>query len=838
VIAYGEILSNRYLVQGELGSGGMSVVYRATDLHTGGTVAIKIPHAFLLRSPQYVQRLKREAEIAANLHSSRIARVTDVSEHNGAPYLVLEFVPGESLAALLARRGALPPVEALTIVLDVARAMQTAHDRGVVHRDIKPQNIYITPAGDVKVLDFGIARMEGLTNITTASVFLGTPDYAAPERAEHAGDIRSDIYSLGVVLYEALTGELPFAGSTPWKTMELHLMAPPPSLPESVPAPVRAIVDRCLEKSPTDRYQTPAELATALRRAIRIVDRHDEEEPVAHAGTASAEASAATPLRAAPAPAPALGPEPVPQPVPELSAEAVEEAQPPDAAVDVPAAPPVASPEEAPEASVPRRSLERPASVPAITGAETSRGVPAARGRRVVPVAAGLAALVLAGVLVALLVLRGGDGASTPPEDAGEPGGRITAGVGAQGAATAEGGQSGGSAGRPALSILEPAEGARVSGPVTVQVEVTGATLKPPGEGDPEARHLHYFLDTDPAATVPIGKPIPIDQPSIVHSGSATHTFRDLSPGAHTVWVVLSGADHVPLDPPVAGKVSFAVADPLADARSGEAAPIVYQGLVENRWRIFRMNGDGTDRRPLTDGSSNDIQPALSPDGSRIAFVSTRDGTQHIYTMRADGTDLRRVTSGSSNNHSPAWRPDGAELVFVSDRDGKDHLWVVPATGGEPRQLTRGPQTDGNSSWSPDGATIAYHADQGGGVQHIYVLDVGGGTPKPLTTGSGRNIMPAWSPDGRQIAFVSYGEGGGNQWDIYVMNADGSNRRRLTDSFFNQKPSWSPDGKQILFHSNREGGQQQVFVVPATGGTPKRLTEGPAINQNASWPLR
>jgi serine/threonine protein kinase len=321
VVTYGEILSNRYLIQDELGSGGMSVVYRAMDLHTGGIVAIKIPHPFLLRSPGFLQRLKREAEIAVNLHSSRIARVTDISEHASAPFLVLEYVPGESLSDLITNRGALPLVEALTIALDVARAMQTAHDRGVVHRDIKPQNIYITPSGDVKVLDFGIARMEGLSNITTASVFLGTPDYAAPERAEEVGDIRSDIYSLGVVLYEMLAGARPFSGSTPWKTMELHLTAPPPLLPDTIPAPIRTIVERCLEKDPADRYQTPAELAVALRRAIRIVDTHDDDEHL--------EASVAV---MPPPPAPQLPPE---EPEPAVAEPAVAEPAPEPAAVAI-----------------------------------------------------------------------------------------------------------------------------------------------------------------------------------------------------------------------------------------------------------------------------------------------------------------------------------------------------------------------------------------------------------------------------------------------------------------------------------------------------------------------
>ena len=188
----GTLLSNRYLIAEEIGLGGMGNVYRATDLRTGAAVAVKIPHAFLARNPEYMERLRREAQIAASVYSPRVVRVIDLDTHEGAPYLVMEYVPGETLAEMQRQQGRFSLLDTLNLGLEVARALDAAHAKGIVHRDLKPQNIKVVD-GEVKVLDFGIAKAEGFANFTAASVFMGTPEYCAPERAEGEGDIRSDI---------------------------------------------------------------------------------------------------------------------------------------------------------------------------------------------------------------------------------------------------------------------------------------------------------------------------------------------------------------------------------------------------------------------------------------------------------------------------------------------------------------------------------------------------------------------------------------------------------------------------------------------------------------------
>lgn len=275
MVTQGDILSGRYLLAEQIGAGGMGTVFRAVDLRTGGEVAVKIPHPFLAGDKVFIERLRREAQAAAALHSPRIARVTDFAEHQGTSYLVMEYVPGLTLAERIERDGPLPPSEALHITLEVARALDAAHQRGIIHRDLKPQNVRLD-GDDVKVLDFGIARMEGFSGLTSASTLIGSPEYLAPERAEEPGDIRADLYSLGVILYQMLSGKVPFDGGTPFTIMRRHATEAPPPLPPGLPQLVYPIVDRCLAKRPEDRFQTPRELIAALQGALQ----HLEEERV------------------------------------------------------------------------------------------------------------------------------------------------------------------------------------------------------------------------------------------------------------------------------------------------------------------------------------------------------------------------------------------------------------------------------------------------------------------------------------------------------------------------------------------------------------------------------
>ncbi|MFN8557231.1 MAG: serine/threonine-protein kinase [Dehalococcoidia bacterium] len=265
----GALLANRYLLGAAIGAGGMGVVYRATDLRTGGVVAVKVVHPAIAHLPEYLRRLRREAELAAALTSPRVVRVTDLDQHEGTPFLVMEYVPGPTLAEVLAEQGRLPLDQALFLCLEVARALEAADQLGIAHRDLKPDNIKLVE-GQVKVLDFGIAKAVAAGDRHAATgQYIGTPAYSAPERAAGLGDTRVDIYALGVILFELIEGRPPFEGRTALEVMQQHASLAPPPLTRAVPPNVQQILARCLAKRPEDRYQTPTALREALQAATR-----------------------------------------------------------------------------------------------------------------------------------------------------------------------------------------------------------------------------------------------------------------------------------------------------------------------------------------------------------------------------------------------------------------------------------------------------------------------------------------------------------------------------------------------------------------------------------------
>ncbi|MEQ1843062.1 MAG: protein kinase, partial [Verrucomicrobiales bacterium] len=278
-LTIGSMFANRYKVLETLGRGGMGVVFRAKDNQLDEVVALKTLRSDVLsQDPTLLQRFKLEIKLARKITHKNVLRTHDFGEFAGTPYISMEYLEGVTLKDLQKRKGALPLGVGLQIAKQMCHGLAAAHAEGVVHRDIKPQNMLIIPeTGDLKIMDFGIATVSKVekdqkqsedSGITGVGVVLGTPDYLPPElgRGQQA-DFRSDIYCMGVVLFELFCGRLPFLGESPLQIVVHHMQTPPPtprSIKPGIPEDLQAVILRCLEKEREKRFQTVDDLTEAL----------------------------------------------------------------------------------------------------------------------------------------------------------------------------------------------------------------------------------------------------------------------------------------------------------------------------------------------------------------------------------------------------------------------------------------------------------------------------------------------------------------------------------------------------------------------------------------------
>jgi serine/threonine protein kinase len=274
----GQIVNGKYEILESLGQGGMNDAFKARDRETGRLVVLKVPFASLIGDPSTFSRYQRELEIGKRLHHPNIQRLVEEGHLDGgiAPYLVLEFVDGTLLREYLREHAPLPVEEAVNITVQLADALQYCHETGVVHRDLKPENILIERDGTVKLVDFGIALLKGARRLTfrRLSTGFGTPDYMAPEQVQgDRGDARTDIYAVGVMLYEMLTGEVPYQGDSPLAVMSQRVTTDAPLLrarrPDLPPA-LEAVVWRALRREPAERYASMADLRHDLEHLDQV----------------------------------------------------------------------------------------------------------------------------------------------------------------------------------------------------------------------------------------------------------------------------------------------------------------------------------------------------------------------------------------------------------------------------------------------------------------------------------------------------------------------------------------------------------------------------------------
>ncbi len=795
-------LQDRYILERELGRGGMATVYLAHDLKHDRPVALKVLHpdlAVALGS----ERFQREIRIAARLQHPHILTVLDSGEAAAQLWFTMPYVDGESLRARLRRTGTLPPADALRVTREVGEALQYAHDHGVVHRDVKPENILLTRDGNTLVADFGIARAldtPEATSLTVAGMVMGTPSYMSPEQAsgEPAIDGRSDVYSLGCVVYEMLRGTPPFTGPTAQAVIAKHLGQPAPVLaPAGVVLPaISTAVARALAKSPADRFATAAEFVRAL-------------EPSSSAGHAPPRTIRARPLVLGAALILGIG-----------------------AIVGIAriAGWPVGAPRAASFSSVApghQRKLsqltvgegieESPAWSPDGTRLVYAGEVGGFRQLFVRTVATGEDRQLTHSQRDDIQPAWSPDGhriafarANTPrgklePSDINAwyfEGGDIWTLDLASGNETKLVDDAFGPAWAPDGTRL--AFDARWAGPRRVWVADARGRNARQVSADSNETVVHAGARWSPDGTHIVFRRMEKTKWDIAvadaTSGSMVRLTNDITPDLDPVWA------------PNGRSVYF------ASARGG--------GL--NLWRLpVAPNGAPTGpAEQLTTGAGDDVQPAPSPDGRRIAFA-VRGINSDIWRLPVSPETGRptgppeSVVATSRVESRGAWSPDGSIIAFNSDRTGDMNLWLRSLGTATERQLTRGPGGDYQPNWSSDGRTVAFFSGRSGNAD-VWTVRVSDGTLTQLTHDPSTDTNPFYSPDGQQIAFLS---DRGGRAEVWVMRADGSGQRRVYEGGAGGHfLRWTADGTAIVFRAEL-GVQTQILAVPVNGGAPTRLAD-------------
>jgi serine/threonine protein kinase/Tol biopolymer transport system component len=853
----------------------MGEVYRAHDARLGRDVALKILSTVFASDPARIARFDREARTLATLNHPHIGAIYGVEEADGLRALALEFVKGDTLSECISR-GPIPIEEALPIARQIAEALEAAHEQGIIHRDLKPANIKITPDGVVKVLDFGLAKLAdgptGASNpaspsvsptitspalMTEVGMLLGTAAYMSPEQAKgRPADKRSDIWAFGCVLFEILTGRRAFDAETMTDTLVAVLHHEPDwqALPGDMPAAIRALVGRCLQKDPRQRLRDIGDARIAIEESLA------QPEPPPHRRHSAAAASrrfaaVAPPVILASALA---GAGLMYAAMKWRGATAIPNTSSFDRVTTLVASPaqefsPVISPDGKWVAYLSNARGPTDVWIKSVSGGDP------------VNLTANVADLVVQA------------DATIGGIDISPDGSELAFVGGAPGETTVRYSTYvipvplGGTPRR----VVEARQGMRWS-PDGKRI----LFIKPDGSyGD-----TLYIADADGRHAREVVKPEGgrhLHWPRWSHDGrfvyfnygfqngnlEATEIFRVTVDGGAAEAVVSTTRRAVSPLPGPDGRTLFYAGNPdgvelnlrrreLATGRDermtfaigeygmpsissdGRRLVATASTLRQRLYRVPVQFDTPPALAPITEGYTGDLAPTWSPDGTRLAFSSSRAGQRNIWWTRLDLTRPVALTSGAAFDEWPAYSPDGAHVAFVSDRDGRRGIWIVAADGGTPRFVGPAQVLNGGVSWSPDGKRLVY-AVPGIELPQIETVDISNGTIKRLPTQASANA-PAWSPAEDVIAYVeTRAEGGGF---VRFMTGDGRPLARgpadSTTWVNNGFVCWSRDGRRLAglgIPANRNG---YVWILDPLGPVPfRKLIDLPAnaIPRGASW---
>jgi serine/threonine protein kinase/Tol biopolymer transport system component len=722
----GALLHKRYRIVEILGQGGMGSVYKAVDENLGVDVALK---ENLFTTDEYARQFRLEAVILANLRHPNLPRVTDhfVIGDQGQ-YLVMDYIEGEDLRQRMERVGNITEDEAILIGAAICDALAYLHTRKppILHRDLKPGNVKITPDGHIFLVDFGLAKVLHGSQATTTGARAMTPGYSPPEQYGTARtDPRTDIYSLGATLYAALSGIIPEDGLA--RAMENTQLTPLRKRNSKVSRRLASTIEKAMGIDPADRYQNADEFKSALLGS-KSKTQH-------------------------------------------LPGEYVIEPPPPDAV----------------EEEVPQNPIEKEASQPVIVkdkAGNPKEVVPEEelpvfkpkrkkkKGRRV------LSCFVWMVFLLSLAVVVG---VRFWPEFV--PG--------------------------QVKTVLSPIN--EINIPFIPWANTPTSLPKPTATA---------ALVDMPTVTSTIASPI------------VTATFSSTNTPQPTLTAT-------PGDTPI----------PVATSLGGGSGQIVFASTRAGLPQLYLIKADGTDLVQLTNVEQGACQPSWSPDGQQLVFTSpcpsraefyeTLYNQSSLYVINVDGTGLKQLTSSPGSGFDPAWSPDGTRIAFTSVRDGFRQIYLLDIDTLDVTLLTNTTNDIECSqpAWSPDGKKIAYTVKRVGTYQVWAMSDTGQDAVQLARSGQEQwDFSPAWSSDGKLILFSQRRLGPFRPWLMSVNFEDLSrDPKRLDFPTPIEDLSFSPDGAWVVFESMDNHSNRDIYFANAEGSGRTRLTNDPKVDFDPVW---